>query len=324
MRNKCFRRYWILSLLGVLVASFYPLYMGIRVVSDMIRNGTVLAEDYPKYIIPYTPICLALLAGVVLLPLLVRYAGKLALPVASVISSAMFFTSELLLESKVIVTSYVQSSLESWQMYMCYVSPEIFETRTWKPVDVLIGEYSPAFKLHFYLISIVIILSLLNCFYGFGDLILSGNKKRLKPLVLQSVSSVVFVSMCVWACFTAFYRTGDVTVSAVSAVLMAVFFIVLGMTVGIYAGSFTLEKNKFLSVVLPGIVASAVTGLMYAGELILLSGNLYRFGSGFFFSGLPLIVLSPADIVIVLLSGLLTSVIFDAVCERESKNSPET
>ena len=71
MKNKVLNRYYLCSLAGVLIASFYPIWMGIKVVSDMIRHGTVYAEDYPKYIIPYTPIALAVIIGVALMPILV-------------------------------------------------------------------------------------------------------------------------------------------------------------------------------------------------------------------------------------------------------------
>ena len=55
MKNKAFNRYYLLSCLGVLIASYYPLSMGVRVITDMLVNGTVMKENYPKYIIPYTP-----------------------------------------------------------------------------------------------------------------------------------------------------------------------------------------------------------------------------------------------------------------------------
>lgn len=45
MENKTFRKYYLFSLLGVLLASCYPIYMGISVIVDMIRYGTVYAEN---------------------------------------------------------------------------------------------------------------------------------------------------------------------------------------------------------------------------------------------------------------------------------------
>ena len=312
MKDKDFKKYYLCSFAGVLIASFYPIWMGIKVVSDMIRFGTVYAEDYPKYIIPYTPIALAVIIGVALMPILVKKLEKLALAAGTGISLIVFFASELMLESMVTVTRTVTgivSSLEGWQMYMCYIPPDMFEERTWTVVDVLMGEYSPAFKLHFYVISVVLIISILNCFYGFAKMIVTGDTSRKKPLILQSVASAAFLGMCIWACFTAFYRTGDIRVSRLSAVLMSVFFVLFGVTVGIYIASFTLNKKTLLSVWLPSVSAAIVTLVMYVGEMILLSGHLYRFGSGFLFNGIGGIVLAPIDLLIIFASCGITALI---------------
>lgn len=317
MKNKAFSRFYILSVIGVLIASFYPLYMGVRVLSDMLRYGMVFAESYPKYIIPYTPISLAVIVGVLLMPLLMRLAKRFSLPVGLGIALAVFFASELLLENLVIVSQTAKTTLESWQMYMCYVPPEGFNNlRDWAEVNILIGEYSPAFKLHFYVISVVLILAILNCFYGFGHMLQSGDRRRLKALILQSVSAVLFLGLCIFACFTAFFRTGSLLVSPVSAVLMCVFFVVFGVTAGIFTGSFLLGKEKRLSVVVPAAVGLVTTLIMYIGEMILLSGHLYHFGKGFFFDGLPGIVLAPIDILVVLLSGFLSGTIMKLISKK--------
>lgn len=321
MENKTFRKYYLFSLLGVLLASCYPIYMGISVIVDMIRYGTVYAENYPKYIIPYTPIALALLVCVALIPVALKYFRKYALLFETVISTVLFFVFEFILERAVTVTRTVTgifSTLEDWQMFMCYVPPNSFEERTWTEVDVLMGEYSPAFKLHFYIISIVLIISILNCFYGFAKMIHTGDKSRRKSLVIQSVASGAFLGMCIWACFTAFYRNGDIQVSALSAVLMSVFFVLFGVTVGIYIESFTLNKKPLLSVWLPSVSAAVVTLVMYIGEMILLSGHLYRFGNGFFFAGIPGIVLAPVDIVVILGSGVMTAIIASFVRNKNT------
>lgn len=309
------KKYWLLSLIIILAVSFYPLYMGFCVVSDMIKEGTVLSENYPKYIIPYTPICLSVIIAVILMPVFLKYAKKLALLLASTVSLGMFFLSELLLESKVIVTTTVKTTLESWQMYMCYVPPEGHETRTWKAIDVLIGDYNPAFKMHFYIISVIIIITLLNCFYGFAQMILSKDKRRLNALLIQAICSVLFLGLCILACFTAFFRDGEINVSVISALLMSLFFILFGVTAGSYIGSFMLGKRKILSVILPAAVSSFITFFMYIGEMILLSGHLYRYGNGLMFNGIPGIILAPVDIIIIILSGCISA----AICLRLNK-----
>ena len=263
-----FKKYYLFSVIGVLIVSFYPLYMGVKVVSDIVRNGTVLAENYPKYIIPYTPISLAVIIAVLLLPALIKYMKKFALISASAISLGVFFASELLLESKVIVTSAVKTTLENWQMFMCYVPPEEYRTRTWRAIDVLIGDYSPAFKIHFYIISVVLILALINCFYGFAQMIIT--KINAEKSIGDSVSICCFVSRPLH--FSLFYRIfqgrRNYCVCSLSGTYEYVLYSIWCDSRSIRR-SFLLERKKLLSVLIPSIIASVVTFIMYLGEMIL-------------------------------------------------------
>lgn len=313
MKNKTFNRYYLFSCIGVLIASYYPLSMGVRVITDMIQSGTVMKENYPKYIIPYTPICLAVIATVLLMPVIMKLLKRFSFIGGSVLAIGTFFALETLFEQKVVVTTAeTVSKLEDWQMYMCYVPPESLTTtyKTQTAVDILIGNYNPAFKMHFYLISAVLILSILNCLYGFGKMIKTGEKKRLKALVLQSVCSLSFLGLCILACLTAFWRDGNIQVSPLSATLMTVFFILLGVTVGIFIGSFLLGRNKIVSVWIPSIAAAVMTFLMYIGEMILLNRHLYSFGTGFIFDSIPGIVFAPVDLLVILASACITALIF--------------
>lgn len=316
MKSKLFKRYYLLSCIGVLVASYYPLSMGVRVIADMIVNGTVLKENYPKYIIPYTPMCIAIIVGVLLMPLCIKLFKRFVLVGGASIATSVFFAIELLFEQKVVVsTAETVTKLEDWQMYMCYVPPEGWgETvTTYKmqtAVDILMGDYNPAFKLHFYVISVVLIITILNCLYGFGQMVKNGEKKRLKSLILQSVCSLTFLGLCILACFTAFWRDGNLQVSPLSAALMTIFFVLFGVTVGVFVGSFLLGKRKFVSIWSPSIVASVMTFLMYIGEMILLNGHLYNFGTGFIFDSISEIVFAPIDLLIIVASGCITAWIF--------------
>ena len=316
MKKKSFIRYYLFACAILLLLSFYPLWMGVQVVGDMLADGMVMKENYPKYIIPYTPISVAVFTGALLMPLCMKLLKRRALLGGSAYALTAFFGLEWLFEKKVVVaTAETVTVLEDWQMYMCYQPPGGWgtETTTYKTqtaVDILMGNYSPAFKLHFYVISVVLILAILNCVYGFAQVVKTGDKKRVKPLIMQSISTSVFLGLCILACFTAFWRDGSIQVSSLSASLMAVFFILLGVTVGVYVGSFLLGKCKGLAVWLPAVVASAMTLLMYVGELILLNGHLYRFGTSLFFDGLPGIVLAPVDVLIVISAGGVTALLF--------------
>ena len=301
--RKAFRKYWLFVLFGTLTAAGYPIYMGIKVLRNMALYGFVPQARYPKYIIPYTPIAIAVVVAVCLMPLLFKKVKAHRLLAASGISLAVFFVSELLLEHRVIVNGTIPAKLDSWQMFMCYVPPERYQSRDWRAVDILIGEYSPTFKLHFYFISVILILTILNSLYGFGQMVLTGNREKKRILTVQSAATGLFLGLCILACFTAFFRDGELLVSSLSATLMGVFFMLFGVTAGIYTGSFLLGRKRCLAVGLPALVSVVTTLGMYIGELFLLNGHLYLLGTGFWFKTLPGIVLAPIDLLIILSAG---------------------
>lgn len=336
--KKSFVLFWALAVIGTVALCWYPLSMGVRVLSDMIANGTVRSEDYPKYVIPYTPISLAVIAGVILLPAAQRYLKRFALPVSGALGIGIFLGAERLLESRVTVTAteitgtltkrLVEAKLSDWQTWSCIALNPIrsyeesaYTTKAEKATDIIMGNYSPAFRLHFYLISVVLILGFLACVYGFGKVIRSGDRSSVPRLTALSVCTGAFLGMCVWACFTAFYRTGELTISPLSAALMCVFFVLLGATVGIMT-AYLLRKRKSRAaqIIVPAIIAAAVTALMYVGEMALLNYHLYRFGDGFFFDGLGALILAPVDIAVILLSGAVTLGIC-AITDRKRKRS---
>lgn len=326
MENKKFNKYYLFACIGVLIASYYPLSMGVRVISDMIADGAVMKENYPKYIIPYTPISIAIIMGVLLMPLCFKLLKKYALVGGASIATGVFFVIEFLFERKVVVSEVTEETvtmLEDWQMYMCYVPAEgwgetITTYKTQTAVDILMGNYNSAFKMHFYIISVVLVVTILNSLYGFGQMLLTNEKKRFKTLIIQSVCSATFLGLCILACFTAFWRDGSIEVSILSASLMSVFFILLGVTVGVFVGSFLLGKRKIISLWIPSIIASAMTLLMYIGEMILLNGHLYSFGTGFMFNSISGIVLAPIDVIVIVASGCITAGVF-GLLNRENK-----
>ncbi len=317
MSNKSFKKYYIFTMIGLFLALSYPIYMGVKVISQMMLNGTVLSEDYPKYTIPYTPIAISVLLTVLLMPVVFKYIKKHSLLIASVFSLIVFFITEFIFESQVLVTSTLDTPLVNWQMAMCVVT---LNDITLTPIEILIGDYSPTFKIHFYFISVILILTILNCLYGFGKMILSNNKSKLKPLIMQSILSGLFLMLCLLACFTAFFRTGELLVSPLSAFLMTLFFVVMGVTAGIYVGTLLIEKSKLLSIALPALIASLTTLLMYIGEMFLLRGNLYILGTDLMFTSINGIVLSLFDIIVIIVSGLITAIILRIITKRKLKS----
>lgn len=318
------KRCWLICLLIVLALSVYPLMMGLRILHRVLVFGSVPAEEYPKYVIPYAPISLAALAAVVVMPWLLR----LRRPVltASALAMAVFFVSEIALEN-VLVSG---RTMAAWQFALCVVpywaTPDsssaanaVYSLRLpalETEVGLLVGEYRPAVKLHFYMISAVLILSAVGCCYGFGRVARTGDRRRVRLLTAQTAATGAFLALCVLACFTAFFRDGSIQVSPLSAGLMAVFFILLGVTAGLLLGSALHSQRPALAFGLSGLTAALVTLLMYLGEMALLRGRLYRFGTGFLFDGLGALTLSPADLLIIAAAGVLCAAAVRGVSAR--------
>ena len=306
--SKELRRCWLICLVIVLALSAYPLMMGARVLGDVVRYGMVSSANYPKYVIPYTPISLAAIVGVLVIPWFIRRMRRPMLA-AAVLALIVFFASEFALENVMVGSN----TMAEWQTFLCIRPIEVFDpavtaseaTFTLRQpvleteVGLLIGEYRPSIKLHFYMISVVLILGVLSCCYGFARAAYTEDRRRIHQLTVQTTATGAFLALCVLACFTAFFRDGSLLVSPLSAGLMAAFFILLGVTAGLFAGN----VRQGTSPVLPAAVASLVTLLMYLGEMALLNGHLYRFGTGVLFDGLGAFVLAPADMLIVLLAG---------------------
>lgn len=394
---------YFVSLGAVLFASIYPIYMGIIMLTAYLRDGGVNATNYPKYIIPYTPISISLIVCVALLPLAFKYCKKYALPVLSVLAILLFLGAEMTFEKvtvfsgttevsqsesgggeevsaddysvlyyfRVIVKkengetetrivtlnkSETDQTIETWQWAMCAMPPdnyaelsqiglatesitdgevidiqkitkeqatgELLSEEEQSPKyrlfkNALITEYSPVFKLHFYIISIIIVLVVLGVAYGFYKMSRDTEYKKKKPLLVQLASVIIFVGLCIFACFTAFFRTGEIVISPISAVLMTVFFLVFGITAGIYTGTWLYGKRKLFSIIIPAFIATITTIVMYIGEMVMMNWNLYRFGEGLLFDPIGACPFAPVDFAVIIATGVITYLLLRFIRSRD-------
>jgi len=303
------KKVYPLSLGIVLMAAIYPIYMGTIIILRYIQNGGINAEEYPKYVIPYTPICIALIICTLLLPTIFKKAQKLTLPILSILGVGIFLLFEICFE-QVTVFSFKEGAADigSWQTYLCIATPQVIQTIEYQETigQALAERYSPVFKVHFYLISILIVITVINIIFGFYKMVYSQNFSRKRPLIGQLICVIIFIGLCILACFTAFFRTGEINLSPLSAVLMIIFFLVFGITAGVYCGTCFYEKRKLFSIIIPSIVAMIITFIMYFGEMVMMNWNLFRLGNGFLFERLGIIPFALIDIITIFISGVIT------------------
>jgi hypothetical protein len=313
------RSYYLLSLALVFLMSFYPLFMGVQLLGEYFTAGKVDAASYPKYVIPYTPIAIALILSVILMPLAVKLCRKFALLAMSIFGTGVFLLSEILFE-QVTVFSIKEgfADVGSWQTYLCTATAQVIETIEYKETigKALTERYSPMFKLHFYLIAILIVLSVIGVVYSFGKMVRDKNYGKKKPLIIQAAAVCVYIGLCIFACFTAFYRTGEINISALSSWLMSIFFIVFGFTAGVYLGSLLYFRKLLVSRIVPAVVAAVVTFVMYVGELVLMGGVLFKFGEGFVFEPIGGCPFALIDLFVIVIAGAFTYLVLFLISDK--------
>lgn len=308
MKNKAYRSFYLISLALIVLLSAYPIYMGVKVATEYLANGYVFDIDYPKYVIPYTPMCIAIIVAAAIIPLLYRYAKRATQIISSAVGVGVFLVLEHLFEQidvKVAVISWTQAPtipVDSWQLGLCIATPEVLQT-IGKPTYT--GN-NPAYKVHFYIIAILIIVCTVGILCGFTKMIREERRDMKRSLITQTVALALFVGLCILACFTAFYRNGTIHISPLSAFLTCLFFVVFGVTFGLFIAGFVYRKKPWVAYTLPTVSACAMTVVMYIGELVLMGGCVFRFGEGAFFSPIGEFPLSPCDIMIILASGAIT------------------
>ncbi len=310
---KQYKKFYALSVAIILLVSVYPLYMAFKTLSSYLKDGYVDAANYPKYIIPYAPISIALIFIVCFMPIIYEKLKRWTLLGSSLIGGIIFFLCEFGFERIGVVEEQIKLPLESWQFSLCVATPEVLKS-IGKPIY---AESNPAYKIHFYLISIIIIMAVVNLVCGFTKMLKEQEFSKIKPLFAQLVSAALFIGLCILACLTSFYRNGTINISPLSATLMSIFFIMFGVTFSTYIGSIFYGKKKLLSVVVPTVASMATTIAMYFGELILMGGELYSFGRGFLFSPIGSIPFAIIDFIVIIAFGGVTYLLMSLINKNE-------
>jgi len=287
--------------------------MGTIVLWAYIQNGGIDATNYPTYVIPYTPISIAVIVCTALLPLVYKWCKKYTLPVLSALGAALFLVTQTVFEQIPVFADVIpvspSTNVVTWQMLLCVMTWEI-ENVIWDPVHL---SYNPAFKIHFYAIALLAVLAVIGVIYGFYKMAATKNIARKKPLIAQLIAVAVYIGLCILASFTSFFRTGDINLSPTSAFLMTAFFTVFGVTAGTYAGTWLYGKRKLFSVIIPSVIAMLVTIIMYIGEMVMMDQGFFLRGHGLLFNAIGDLPLSVFDIITIVISGIITYFILTVI-----------
>ncbi len=289
---------FLFSMAAIILITSYPLFMAFKTIYLLILNGTIMASEYERYIIPYAPIAISLILTFSFYPLIRKALNRKALLTSTGIGFVVFFICEIFFEKIEVVFKGSIKMLDDFQSLLCY-RPTILN-------DLLFSQKSIAYKMHFYLISLAIIsilLCLLECAYRlFAD----KDKSQKRPFISILSCAIIFIGLCIFTNITSFFRTGNRELSLLSGFLTSAFFISFSLCAGLYFGFLLFGKRKLCSVFIPSMISFLMCILMYIGEMRLLGGELYRFGQTFMFLPMGSLILAPVDIIVILLSGIIS------------------
>jgi len=263
------------------------------------------------HMIPYTPISIAVIICTAIMPLVFNLSKKFALLVLSILGIGLFFALETYFEQipVFIIESPQSTNVIGWQTTLCIVTPEIE-----RPVLNAQGmQIIPSIKVHFQIISILMVLAVIGIIYGFYKMAYMNNHEKRKPLIAQLITVTCFIGLCVLASSTSFFRTGSIYLSSTSAFLMTTFLILFGVTGGIYAGTWLYGKRKLLSIYIPSIIAMLMTTARYISEFIMFNSGMFRRGRGYLFEPLGFLRLSLFDVLTIAISGVVTFLVLKAI-----------
>jgi len=324
VRDQNYKRFYWLTLAVLFALSAYPLINGVRMAYISISDGAVEPDQYARYVIPYAAMCVAVLIFAAFLPVLHKMKhAPFAIGLAG--AYAVFIAVEQFMERIRIKTDGMtlidtaslsidltpaepSAAVDVWQASLCAVSPRARQQSAAYDAGgrIFYAMADDYYKIHYYLVSFILIVMVCGLLYGIGRMIRTGDGEKRKPLILQGMAAAALVSLCVFANTTAFFRQADPIQTPLASALTCLFFIMLGAAAGVYAGSFLLKKEKTAGLALPVMISVVIVILMYIGEAAMMKGGLYRFGTGWFFDGIPLIALAPVDILVVLAAGAVT------------------
>jgi hypothetical protein len=312
--EKSVKRFYWTVMLFLLIISAYPIGAGIRIIVLHFRNGSIQPDDYAQLVIPYAAVCSSILITIMLYPLLSKL-RRYSVLAASILGLGLFAGMEWYMEGLTINAPMAYSAFQ-WQL--------IQNISITDAILAFHKLYDNTYRIHYLLISLLLILLVTGIVYTYEKVVSSKDQARRNILYLQIFLTVLFVALCVVSNITYIFGETDDYLTPYSSVFTRSFFVLAGLASGVYLAGLLIEKNRLVSIIAPAAAACLITAAMYFGEYKILDGVLYRFGYANLFQHTPVSVVTPANILIILLSGLLTVLLVEVICKYSKKadNAP--
>lgn len=279
-----------------IVRAFYYLFAGVNTFSGTLYN-------LPQWIIPYAPIGLSLILVTILIRPLRIFEDEILHAISFIAGIAAFAGFELLFEKIPALSNEKLADIYSAQTALC-----IAPVKEFYPTGVP-ELFSPVVRIHFYVVSILLILIFTKVILD-GFLAVENKRGFSSAYFVRLTAGVVLLFICIIGNITDFFRNGSRDLPLASVILIISFFIVQSVVMGLVVVGFC--KQNYIVAPIVSVLTCIV---VYIGEYFVLGGYFYRLGKGAFFNGIFSSgqtinsSLAPADICVILLSGLLSFIL---------------
>ncbi len=307
--DKSVKRFYGIVMLFLLVFSFYPIGMGVRIFVLQSQYGNILPEEYAQHVIPYAAVCSSILVTISLYPIVSKI-RRFSVPAASIIGLGLFAGVEWFIEKNTINTMAAYSTFQ-WQL-----THSVGITDAMHSFHKL---YDPTYRMHHLLVSFLLILLITGTVYNYGNVMPLNDRAKKAVFCMQAIFTVLFIVFCAAVNITHFFNGPSGSLAPFSSVITGFFFVLAGVNFGIYLAVYLINKNMLISILLPAAGTCLITLVTYLGEYRALNGVLYRFGYTKLFQMTPFTVMTLTDMLIVPASGLLTALLVYAAREYGKK-----
>ena len=283
---KTFKRFYFITAIILFGLSIVPFWHFSLLLLEYFFWGRT--EFNIIFIIPFMAVSASILLGFLLLPFL-KNISLCKSHIIILLFSTTAFSGLSLLTERIVSLNEINILLRSRRMPLP------------GEVEGLMAGIPVAIRIHYYIFSIILIISVLSWLYNFAQTRYANGRHGKRFLVIQAVATICyalayfFVRVVQYENFAIRHITWGSVINAAVCFMLAAFFM------GLFSSSFLKSK------IIPPLVSVLTGVLLYAAQYFMLDGQFYLYSESIFISFLLriLIVTIPGIAVYLLLKFVL-------------------
>ena len=275
---KTFKRYYFTTVLILVGASLLPLWHFSLMLKQYYFGGWT--EFNITLVIPFMAVSVSILLGFLLLPLLKSISVRKSHLIMLLYSVTAFCGLSIFAET-------ISTRLDVLRI--------LIPTRRWRPPDEIAEMVSNAgipltIRIHYYIFSIVLIVSILSLLYNFAQTRYADGQPGKRFLSLQGVTTSCYALAYFFVRVVQYENFATRQITPGSTINAAVCFVLAALVMGLWGISF-LRFTKYTKTI-PPLIAVLTVFLLYGAQYLMLDRQFYLYAESELVSFLLRIVIA--------------------------------